>query len=124
MKPEKIKKIIDREFGLDIGDKSRKGFIVQLRFIYCHIAYNQKERFSYDVIGKVVNRDHATVLNALRQFQNQMKYQDFYLLFKRIEDLVENHIENELIRREQIRTKICRFTIRTYSPNKTNIVCK
>jgi chromosomal replication initiation ATPase DnaA len=120
MKPETIKKIIDRTFGVDIGSNSRSHQVVYPRFVYCYLAYMQKnEKYSQEAIGKVINRNHASVLNAIRQFDKLARYKDFQYYVQKAEKAISESLEVEMIRREKLRLTQCTFRIKRYSSPKT-----
>jgi len=69
----KIFTIVCEYYGLHevpVKGKSRKDFLVKARQMYCYLAY-QYSKSSYQVIGDVINRDHATVIFAITQVRLQ-----------------------------------------------------
>tara|TARA_R110000803_G_scaffold209609_1_gene279573 strand:- start:571 stop:1035 length:465 start_codon:yes stop_codon:yes gene_type:complete len=64
MKPEKIKKLVESELGIDITSKSRKRELVYARAIYFKIC-KDRTNLSLKDIGKTMQLDHATVLHAI-----------------------------------------------------------
>lgn len=62
-------------FGVTIKEvvgRSREGNVMKARKIYCAIA-RQKTAASYAEIGSIVNRDHATVMNACKSVKRSEK---------------------------------------------------
>jgi chromosomal replication initiator protein len=49
----------------ELMSKSRKRHIAEARFAYCYIT-RKKLYYTLDVIGKTVNRDHATVIHGVK----------------------------------------------------------
>lgn len=119
MKPETIKRIIDRTFGVDIGSNSRHQSIVFPRFVYCYMAYRQNEKYSLEYVGSVINRDHASVINAVTKYERLSRYGDFQLYIEKAKKAIAESIEVELERREKLRINQCRFHIRKYPSLKT-----
>lgn len=64
---DKIKESIERHFKVDLNSKKRSRDIVDARTMYCYIA-KQLTDASTTSIGKVINRDHATVLHHNKKF--------------------------------------------------------
>jgi len=61
------------ETEIDIFERSRKRDVVDLRRIFCyHIYYNLKDSvtLAYADIGYFLNKDHATVLHAVKQYSD------------------------------------------------------
>ena len=67
MELEEIKKIIDKVVGFDIIAKKRNIEYVDARRIFYKIARNNTKH-SYSSIGNTLNRDHATALHGVKQF--------------------------------------------------------
>lgn len=119
MKPETIKRIIDRTFGVDVSDKSRHKNVLYPRFVYCYLAYKQNEKYSLEYIGNVINRNHASVINAITKYERLTRYRDFQLYIEKAQKAITESIEVELERREKLRINQCRFHIRKYPSLKT-----
>lgn len=63
-----VNTILD-ETGIDIRIKSRKRPQQDLQKIFCKFAHWHL-RFSYAFIGSYINRDHASVLNSCKKYDN------------------------------------------------------
>lgn len=114
MKIDEIKKIICSVFGIneaDVFGKSKSPEFVSARYVFCQILYSKGLLRNKTAIGKLMDRDHSTVCNALKRhedfnsmdrlYQKQYKqvlalvdkmvfdceYIDVRLLFKRIDIL-------------------------------------
>lgn len=85
---ENIKKNINDIWGVDIADKNRRIKSVVARTVYCYIARKQ-QYYSYSQIGKVINRDHATVIHAVRRFEKINQYPEFKSVINRTLALYE-----------------------------------
>ena len=95
MTTQKIKKLVEEYYNVDLSDKTRKRHIVHLRFLYYHLAYNHaSDGYSLRAIGETLNGfDHATVLYCIKQ------YKDLYEFDKRFKKMVDpfiNEIEQEV----------------------------
>lgn len=62
--------IIYDEFGVKIGEGGRQSFAVDLRRIFFKFVKNKFPQLSLAFIGSYLNKDHATVLHALRSYDN------------------------------------------------------
>ncbi len=65
--------------------KTRKQEVVYARFIYMNLSKRNCKGFTLVRCGKVVNRDHATVLHGLKEYDNLKNYKDFRDLINKIE---------------------------------------
>ena len=72
-----IKKQFDDYYGFDISIKSRKQQYSFARMLYCTMCRELTSE-SYSVIGKYINRDHATALYSSNQFENVFAYNPIY----------------------------------------------
>lgn len=80
-KLEVIKKLIDKEVGYDIGGKLRKREAVYARAVYFKIGREVYPKMSFAELGKSLNRDHATVLHALKKVMpHALEHERFNLL--------------------------------------------
>jgi hypothetical protein len=71
-----IKVLVEQELDIDIKDRSRAKHQAFSRAVYCKIA--RDHRYSYADIGMSIGRDHATVLNSVKNtFGRAMDY-DLY----------------------------------------------
>jgi len=62
----RIKSYVDKHTGYDISTRSRKAEVVLFRALYFKLAIDTTS-WSLQKIGKIVNRDHATVLHAKKK---------------------------------------------------------
>ena len=100
-----IKKAVESAFNTCISVKSRKREIVYMRSIYYKLCKDFTNE-SLDAIGKQVNKDHATVLNGLKIFDN----------------IIDNFWEKELFNvymniKNHIKTKIS-LEVKNYDADK------
>ena len=76
MELEQIKNIIDKVVGFDIATKKRQIEYVDARRIFYKIA-RTKTKHSFSSIGKCLNRDHATALHGVKQFDILINQNEF-----------------------------------------------
>lgn len=82
----------------EINTQSRKREKVYARFVVCR--YLRNYGWPLSKIGQVINRDHSTVLWALKQFEllkNEMDFKYIYSVVLRDLQETELTIENPLI---------------------------
>ena len=72
---DKAKEYIEE---LNLTTRSRQKYFTERRQIVCHVL--REERLTLSEIGKIIKRDHATVLWNLRQYDNNIKYPDYQAL--------------------------------------------
>jgi len=94
--PEKILHMVQKELDLeDISIKNRTREMAQARFIYFKLAKKYCRYASLSKIGRVVNRDHATVINGLKKFDTEARY-DPYMYD--IYDTIAKHLDINYIK--------------------------
>ena len=71
---EVVKDIIIKESGIDINLATRKREIVETRSLFFHVVRHLAPLQSYESIGRSVNRNHATVLFAVNQYETYAKF--------------------------------------------------
>ena len=77
-RPEKILHMVQKELDIkDISIKNRTREMAQARFIYFKLARKYCRYASLSKIGKLVKRDHATVINGLKKFDMEAKYDPY-----------------------------------------------
>lgn len=77
-RPEKILNMVQKELDLkDISVKDRTRHMSQARFIYFKLARKYCRYASLARIGNLVNRDHATVINGLKKFETEARYDPY-----------------------------------------------
>ena len=90
MELEQIKNIVDKVVGFNIIAKKRQIEYVDARRIFYKIA-RTKTKHSFASIGNALNRDHATALHGVKQFdilidQNEFLKYNYDLCLKIIKD--------------------------------------
>jgi len=90
-KPEKILQMVQKELNLeDITIKNRSREMSQARFIYFKLARKYCRYASLARIGKAVKRDHATVINGLKKFDGEAKYDPY---MHDVYDTIAKHLD-------------------------------
>ena len=69
-----IKELILEETGIDIADKKRVRTNVEYRSLYFLIVKDLEPKLSLREIGEAVNKDHATVIHGINQYEIFIKY--------------------------------------------------
>ena len=62
----------------NLTQRNRMKYFTYRRQIVCHVL--REEKLTLSMIGKVIERDHATVLWNLRAYDANIKYNDFRTL--------------------------------------------
>jgi len=90
-KPHKVLNMVQKELEIDdIGVKSRSRELSQARFIYFKLAKKYCRYASLSKIGSVVNRDHATVINGLKRFDDEARYDPY---MHDVYDTIAKHLD-------------------------------
>lgn len=109
---EKIKTLVEQEYGYSVDDKTRKRQVVEARAMFYYILKNFSN-LTLAAIARTVKKNHATVLHGLRNFEvwrEQNKYLEF--AFKNIVykldalDEIENYVDVMELRRELLKAKM------------------
>jgi len=123
-RPEKILRMVQKELDLeDISIKNRTREMAQARFIYFKLAKKYCRYASLSKIGRVVNRDHATVINGLKKFDAEARYDpymydvydtiakhlDIYYIKPGREENIDLTFDQVLKRVEQLENKLNKF---------------
>ena len=73
-----IKELVEKKSEIeDIGIKSRKTFIRDCRYVYAKLCFKYIVNFGSEKCGKEINRDHSTILHALKVFKRDYKTEYF-----------------------------------------------
>lgn len=101
MTPETILSICSDVLNIpeaEIKRKSRKAEVVIARHIYCYIAY-YKTKTTSKKVGNVINRNHATVLHALKKICDFLDINDIIVTsqYNRVIIKIEEKQFNSLV---------------------------
>jgi chromosomal replication initiation ATPase DnaA len=78
IKPQEVFNLVQYELSINnLGSKTRTRELAQARFIYFKLARKFCRYASLSAIGKQVNRDHATVINGLKKYDTEAKYDPY-----------------------------------------------
>ena len=108
MKHEKLIELINQTLGVDIKKETRIREYVYARFIYAKIM--RDKGFSLSYIGNTINKDHSTIIHALKQFELLKKYDDFKKMYNKVKIAV--YKEERPIYFTHL--KKCKYEIRRY----------
>ena len=90
MTPNELIKVINKALKLDITSKSRKREIVYARFIFYNKLRHSKENYySFKNIADYLNKDHATIIHGLKQYDILKEYDDFKDIINKVETEIE-----------------------------------
>ena len=83
-----IKHLVERETGIDLSLRSRRRHLVYARFLFFKLARNHTSHTFKD-IGRFINKDHASVLHGVKQFDNIIReYEDeLYKIYIKIDTI-------------------------------------
>ena len=77
-RPKDILRMVEDELDLfNLKTKKRTRELTQARFIYFKLARQFCNNASLAAIGKVVKRDHATVLNGLKKYDVEARCDEY-----------------------------------------------
>ena len=109
---KKIKELVKQEYGYDVDSPTRKREVVEARAMFYSVLKNFTN-LTLTGIARTVNKNHATVLHGLKNFdlwKKQNKYLEFAFrnVVHRLETLdeVENYVDVMELRRELVKTKM------------------
>lgn len=71
---KEIQAKVESYFGLKLNTKTRKREYIYARMIYYKLVRNFHPDMSYQQIANTMNKNHATVLHALKEFPNVCKF--------------------------------------------------
>lgn len=63
-----ILEICKKEFGFDFSDKNKERHYIRARAVYYYCAMKILPRISMSEVARKINRDHATILHAKKNF--------------------------------------------------------
>ena len=73
--------------GLDLSKKTREQEYIDARMIYFHYSRNETNE-TLSNIGALVSRNHATVLNGARKYNDSMRYKHVRVMSKRVSEVI------------------------------------
>ena len=119
MTPNELIQVINKALKLDITTKSRKREVVYARFIFYNKLRNSKEKYySFQNIGDYLEKDHATIIHGLKQYDILKEYDDFKEILNKVETEIERSGGYATNKLERLFTN--HFEIRKYNETSTN----
>ncbi len=104
---EKIKELILNELGLDVNKESRKREIIEARSLYFYLLKRLYPKMSLAAIGESMNKNHATVVHALKNFPMYENYNTKILDCKNlILHLLGGEVEQEMTEEDKFKKKL------------------
>jgi len=93
---DKIKEIVETETGIELNNKSRRTELVYTRAMYYNLC-REYTLHSLEVIGKSVDKNHATVLHGLKLYRDWIEqHEERYIqAYERIDKLVSIEFKKE-----------------------------
>lgn len=93
---DKIKEIVETETRIDLNNKSRRTELVYTRAMYYNLC-REYTLHSLDVIGKSVDKNHATVIHGLKLYRDWIdQHEERYIqIYERIDKLVSREFKKE-----------------------------
>ena len=78
----------------DILGRNRQRNISVARHLFCYLAYNQNG-FTLTSIGRFLVKDHSTVLNSIRKYENYIdcKYKEEIQLYEQCKRILSTCVE-------------------------------
>ena len=81
-----IKQTIEELYGLNLEEKCRKAKYIEARAFFIKITKDTLKNLTYQEIGNIINKNHATVIHSKKTIENlltydanvQKNYQDFF----------------------------------------------
>ncbi len=104
---EKIKELILNELGLDVNKESRTREIIEARSLYFYLLKRLYPKMSLAAIGESMNKNHATVVHALKNFPMYENYNTKILDCKNlILHLLGGEVEQEMTEEDKFKKKL------------------
>jgi chromosomal replication initiation ATPase DnaA len=102
----KVKEIVAKSFGIsvdDISTRSRKRRYVNARCAFAHVLFDKNILRNVSEIGRLIDRDHSTVLNALNNHEDYYTTDYYYQtqykeILKLVAKVVLNHEDFDLMK--------------------------
>jgi len=93
---DKIKEIVETETGYNLTHPSRKTELVYTRAMYYNLC-RQYTLHSLEVIGKSVNKNHATVLHGLKLYRDWIgQHEERHMqVYEKMDKLVSREFKKE-----------------------------
>jgi DNA-directed RNA polymerase subunit L len=91
---ERLKEIILKETDIDVSKNSRKHNIIEARALYFYLVKHFKPKMTLQEIAESVNKNHATVIHSLNNYE---MYEKFNRDLRSLRNIITNEIDEENI---------------------------
>jgi DNA-directed RNA polymerase subunit L len=91
---ERLKEIILKETDIDVSKNSRKHNIIEARALYFYLVKHFKPKMTLQEIAESVNKNHATVIHSLNNYE---MYEKFNRDLRSLRNIIVNEIDEENI---------------------------
>ena len=91
---KRLKEIILKETDIDVSKNSRKHNIIEARALYFYLVKHFKPKMTLQEIADSVNKNHATVIHSLNNYE---MYEKFNRDLRSLRNIITNEIDEENI---------------------------
>ena len=91
---ERLKEIILKETDIDVSKNSRKHNIIEARALYFYLVKHFKPKMTLQEIAESVNKNHATVIHSLNNYE---MYEKFNRDLRSLRNIIVNQMDEENI---------------------------
>jgi DNA-directed RNA polymerase subunit L len=89
---ERLKEIILKETDIDVSKNSRKHNIIEARALYFYLVKHFKPKMTLQEIADSVNKNHATVIHSLNNYE---MYEKFNRDLRSLRNIIVNEIDEQ-----------------------------
>lgn len=89
---ERLKEIILKETDIDVSKNSRKHNIIEARALYFYLIKHFKPKMTLQEIAESVNKNHATVIHSLNNYE---MYEKFNRDLRSLRNIITNQMDEE-----------------------------
>ena len=89
---ERLKEIILKETDIDVSKNSRKHNIIEARALYFYLVKHFKPKMTLQEIAESVNKNHATVIHSLNNYE---MYEKFNRDLRSLRNIIVNQMDEE-----------------------------
>ena len=93
----KLKEIIQNNFGVDVDSKVKNNEVVECRIIYAKILRDRG--WTMNRIGDTINKNHSTIVHYIKKYKDTIHYNKKHGLehkYNIIKKIFESHMQNRL----------------------------
>jgi len=89
---ERLKEIILKETDIDVSKNSRKHNIIEARALYFYLVKHFKPKMTLQEIAESVNKNHATVIHSLNNYE---MYEKFNRDLRSLRNIIVNQMDEQ-----------------------------